>query len=93
MERKYYRQYEPYKKVVPRQEDFPVLEFNAETQADKSSGEEKRITGVKQKGFLSDIKVDDILILAVLIMLLSENEKDSVTILILAFLFLSEYIF
>ena len=85
MERKYYRQYENFQKVVPRQEDFPVLEFKEENEDEK-----KELASVK---FPGKINVDDIIIIALLIMLLSENEKDSVMIVVLAFLFLAEYIF
>ncbi len=92
MERKYYRQYEPYKKIIPRQEDFPVLEFKNEANEITNEPEKKEIAS-KNNILPFDLKLDDIIILAVLIMLLSESEKDSITIIVLAFLFLSEYIF
>ena len=89
MERKYYRQYENFQKVIPRQDDFPVLEFKEEV-LQNNEEVKKEVASVT---FPGKINLDDIIIIALLIMLLSENEKDSVMIIVLAFLFLAEYIF
>ena len=90
MERRYYRQYESYKNVVPRKEDFPVLEFN-DTEEKNTDEESRTIAAGNVLPF--NLKLDDIIILVLLFVLLSEQEKDTSTILVLAFLFLAEYIF
>ncbi len=83
MERRYYRQYENFDTVVPRIDDFPVLDAHtaASTKCDDNSA------------ILSGIKADDIILLGILILLLLEDEKDITAILGIAFLFLAEYIF
>ena len=87
MERKYYRQYENFEKIVPNSKEFPVL--NA-PDAEIVNND----TEVASKNILSgNFKLDDIIIIGILIMLLNEEEKDMSTILLLCLLLLSDYIF
>jgi hypothetical protein len=77
VERRYVRQYENFENLVPEGKDvFP------------SENNECEISGKKN----IDFKLDDIIIIGILIMLLNEEEKDTSTIILLALLFLSEYI-
>ncbi len=79
MERRYVRQYENFEKVLPDNQEAKgeITVQNAETASNKSF----------------DFKLDDIIIIGILIMLLNEEEKDTSTIILLALLFLSDYIF
>ncbi|MBQ2897406.1 MAG: hypothetical protein IJE46_03665 [Clostridia bacterium] len=86
MDRRYYRQYENFDTVVPRIEDFPVL--NSESSEKERDVEVKGITNP-----LKHLKLDDLVLLGVIALLLAEEEKDITVILGVAFLFLAEYIF
>lgn len=86
MDRRYYRCYDSFDTVVPRSEDFPVI--------DSQTGQ--NIADVKiseNENFLSGIKTDDLVLVGILILLLAEEEKDVTAILGIVFLFLAEYIF
>lgn len=87
MERKYYRQYENFEKVVPNSNDFPVLK-NPDAEIIKSES-----TIASNNIFSGNFKADDIIIIGILIMLLSEEQKDMSTILLLGLLLLSDYLF
>lgn len=93
MERRYYRQYENYDTVVPRLEDFPVLQGRGrEAGADESL---PRVAGEAKadgQNMLFGFKLDDIILIAVIVLLLMEEEKDLSAIITLAILFLSEYL-
>ena len=87
MERRYIRQYENFEKAVP---DFNQLQFSQE----KSIPDEEAINKEAEiASFKAGFKIDDIILIGILIMLLNEEEKDTSTIILLALLFLSEYIF
>lgn len=90
MERKYYRQYDAYDKVIPRPQDFPPV-YRAGTQAESvvPAAEVKSASGFG--GF--SLKADDIILLGLIVLLLMEEEKDFLTIGLLAAVFLSEYLF
>ena len=93
MERRYYRQYENYDTVVPRPEDFPLLNGvktePVTTSELPSVQEEAQVSNINS---LFGFKLDDIIIIAVIILLLMEEEKDFTAIAVLAILFLSGYI-
>lgn len=78
MERRYVRQYENFEKLIPESNNVQV-------------SENKEYEVANKKNF--DFKLDDIIIIGILIMLLNEEEKDTSTIILLALLFLSDYIF
>lgn len=84
MDRRYYRKYENYDLVVPRPEDFPVL--NADN---KIRSEETKVIKANQNPF----KTDDIVLLAVLVILLMEEEKDWTAIFSIGALLFADYIF
>ena len=86
MDRRYYRKYENFDTVVPRAEDFPVL--NADNQI-TAVEEKKKINSTSAQG----LKTDDIILLVVLAILLMEEEKDLTAILGVAVLLFSGYIF
>lgn len=82
MERKYIRQYQNYDTIIPNVEDFPILNDNSE----------KEIESNNQIQSLNNLKLDDIILLALIVMLLMEENKNFTTIAILGFLFISDYI-
>lgn len=86
MDRRYYRQYENFDTIVPRIEDFPVL--NSEVNENK-----REIKTNSANNLLKDLKLDDLVLIGILALLLAEEEKDITVILGVAFLFLAEYIF
>lgn len=108
MERKYYRQYENYDRIIPRVEDFPILPIE-----DGNTVPEPAVETVRQEQQVGDtaqtasrpvkmpgglfhnfsLKADDIIILALIVMMLMEEERDDFTIIMLAIVFLSEYLF
>lgn len=85
MERRYVRQYENFEKAVPDFNNLSVPEEKVSVDAEIINSE----TSSVKNGF----KIDDIILIGILIMLLNEEEKDTSTIILLALLFLSEYIF
>ena len=87
MERRYVRQYENFENAIP---DFNNVKFpeKKEVVDGEIINKDTEIAGVK-----SGCKLDDIILIGILIMLLNEEEKDTSTIILLALLFLSEYIF
>jgi len=87
MDRRYYRQYENFDTVVPRIEDFPILDAN------KSSNQVNEAKIQKVTNPMLNVKLDDIVLIGILVLLLMDEEKDVNTILGIAFLFLAEYIF
>ena len=84
MERVYQRQYEDYSGVVPNPDDFPILNKKGENH------EKKEISSVLP---INNLGLEDILILGLLIILLTEEKKDMPTIIALGFLLLSGNIF
>ncbi len=89
MERKYYRQYDAYDKVIPRPQDFPPVYRAGAQQPAECVQEVKTTSGL---GGIS-LKADDIILLGLIVLLLMEEEKDFLTIGLLAAVFLSEYLF
>ena len=85
MDRRYYRKYENFDTVVPRVEDFPVL--NADNQI-AAFEEENKI----QPANAHSLNTDDLVLLVVLVILLMEEEKDLTAILGVAALLFSGYI-
>ncbi len=85
MDRRYYRKFENYDTVVPRPEDFPVL--NAQNEI-SNCGTDNRVSEISQ-----GLKTDDIVLLVILVLLLMEEEKDMTAIFSVAALLLSGYIF
>ena len=86
MDRRYYRKHENYDTVIPRAEDFPVL--NAQNEISNSSVDNS-ITKADKEGF----KTDDLILLAILVLLLMEEEKDITAIFSVAALLFAGYIF
>jgi hypothetical protein len=84
LERVYQRQYEDYSGVVPNPDDFPILNKKGE------NPEKKEISSVLP---INNLGLEDILILGLLIILLTEEKKDMPTIIALGFLLLSGNIF
>lgn len=92
MERKYYRQYDAYDKVIPRPEDFPPVYRVEKTEAVKEEAPaETQAVALHNTGI--SLKADDIILLGLIILLLMEEEKDYLTIGLLAAVFVCEYIF
>jgi len=85
MDRRYYREFENYDTVVPRVEDFPVL--NTENKVSPTDAARQ------STGFIKGLKSDDMMLLFVLVLLLMEDEKDVSAILSVVALLLAEYIF
>ncbi len=92
MERKYYRQREAYDKVIPRPEDFPPV-FRAGAEPEIARTEEKcgNNLSLPSLGGIS-LKTDDVILLGLIVLLLMEDNKDYLTIGLLAAVFLAEYI-
>lgn len=95
MERKYQRQYEDFSSVIPRAEDFPVLNSNSFS-AKEENEEKEEICNITspQSSFYSlfnNLKADDILLIAVLVLMLTDEKKDMSAILVIAALFMSEF--
>lgn len=86
MDRRYYRQYENFDTIIPRIEDFPILNTDA-----NQSKRDVKISSVSNP--LKNLKIDDLVLIGILVLLLAEEEKDITIILGVAFLFLAEYIF
>ncbi len=82
MQRRYYRQYENFDNIVPKSDDFPII----------SNITNKTQTELQNTSNANTFGIDDIILLAILVLLLSEEEKDITSILGIAFLFLAEYI-
>lgn len=82
MDRRYYRKFENFDTVVPRVEDFPVL--NSDNQISSGNSATKNDCG---------FKTDDLILLAILVLLLMEEEKDVTAIVSVAALLLAGYIF
>ena len=89
MERKYYRQYDSYDKVIPRPDDFPPV-YRVEQ---PKASEEATDTQVAVHNTGISLKADDIILLGLIVLLLMEEDKDYLTIGLLAAVFLCEYIF
>ena len=85
MDRRYYRKYENFDTVVPRVEDFPIL--NSDNRISEVSNE------ATVKYASDDVKTDELILLVVLIVLLMEEEKDMSAILSVAALLFAGYIF
>jgi hypothetical protein len=85
MERRYVRQYENFENPVPDLNNSVLPEEKV-----KVDGE---IINTEVSNIKNGFKLDDIILIGILIMLLNEEEKDTSTIILLALLFLSEYIF
>lgn len=100
MERRYQRQYENFSGVVPRPEDFPVLDDSTlktknpeKSEKDEHTRNNTSPTHISAaNSLLSNFKLDDILLVVILILMLTEEEKDIPTIIVLAVLLLSEYL-
>ena len=84
MDRRYYRKYENYDTVVPRPEDFPML--NSDNKVSELNNNNVKLNS-------ESLKNEDLLLLVVLALLLMEEEKDMTAILSIAMLFFVEYIF
>ena len=97
MERKYYRQYEKFNTIVPDASDFPTLDeirLPSEEVVNPSENVEKKES--VSSGFCApsfNFRIDDIIIIGLIILLLGEDKPDNYTIALLGILFLSEYIF
>ena len=83
IERKYYKKFDPCAKELP----CPEPKENVPCKSCETSAE----TCSNGKNFA--LKADDIILLALIVVLLMEEEKDYITIGILAAVFLSEYLF
>lgn len=94
MDRKYYRQYDAYDKVIPRPDEFPPVFKAGESKPVSlpSENEKSEIQGVFPSTNIS-LKADDIILLGLIVLLLMEEKKDYLTIGLLAVVFLSEYLF
>lgn len=92
MERRYYRQYDAYDKVIPRPEDFPPV-YRVEQPKDVKEEivQESQTAAVHNTGI--SLKADDIILLGLIVLLLMEEDKDYLTIGLLAAVFLCEYLF
>lgn len=85
MERRYVRQYENFENPVP--------DFNNSGLPEEKVRVDGEIINTEVSSVKNGFKLDDIILIGILIMLLNEEEKDTSTIILLALLFLSEYIF
>ena len=85
MERRYVRQYENF--------ENPVTDFNNSGLPEEKVRVDGEIINTEVSNVKNGFKLDDIILIGILIMLLNEEEKDTSTIILLALLFLSEYIF
>ena len=92
MERKYYRQYETYDKVIPRPEDFPPVYRAEQPKVNVVETTEETQTAALHNTGIS-LKADDIILLGLIVLLLMEEDKDYLTIGLLAAVFICEYIF
>ena len=92
MERKYYRQYDAYEKVVPRPEDFPPV-YRVEQPLNIKEEQLPETQAVSLHSTGISLKADDIILLGLIVLLLMEEDKDYLTIGLLAAVFLCEYIF
>lgn len=85
MDRRYSRKYENFDTIVPRVEDFPVLNSNNQI---NNENEQKSVNSM-----IEGLKTDDIVLLTVLVILLMEEEKDFSAILSIGALLFAGYIF
>jgi hypothetical protein len=85
MERRYVRQYENFENPIP--------DFNSSGLPEEKVKVDGEIINTEVSNIKNGFKLDDIILIGILIMLLNEEEKDTSTIILLALLFLSEYIF
>ena len=93
MERRYYRQYDAYDNVFPRPEDFPpVYRAGVGVKDTEEIKQETEVKSVSNNTGIS-LKADDIILLGLIVILLMEEQKDYLTIGILAAIFLCEYLF
>jgi len=92
LERKYYRQYDAYDKVIPRPEDFPPV-YRVEQPKTKKEELSAQPQAVSVHNTAISLKADDIILLGLIVLLLMEEDKDYLTIGLLAAVFLCEYIF
>ena len=88
MERKYVRQYQNYDTIIPNMEEFQFVSNNDNEIFKKNEENSKEIQSVNN----INLKTDDIILLALIALFLFENNGNMSTVLILGFLFLSEYI-
>ena len=79
IERKYYKKFDPCAKEMP----CPEIVEKPACEAVQKCPDNKNLS----------LKVDDLILLALIVVLLMEEEKDYITIGILAAVFLSEYLF
>ena len=86
MDRRYYRNYENYDTIVPRPEDFPVLNSDSQMNSEKTAH-------LAQKSDSVGLKSDDLVLIVVLVLLLMEEEKDMTAIFSVVALLLAGYIF
>ena len=84
VERKYYRQYDPKDNCFPKppEKDVGAKECCEDTP-----------NNLPCKTNNISLKADDLILIALIVVLLMEEEKDYITIGILAAVFLSEYLF
>ncbi len=95
MERKYYRKFDNFDKVIPRPEDFPPVYRAGDHIPENLPAIEKKeseVQGIFPSTNIS-LKADDIILLGLIVILLMEEQKDYLTIGLLAVVFLSEYLF
>lgn len=94
MDRKYYRQYDAYDKVIPRPDEFPPVFKAGESKPlpVPSVNDKSEVQGLFPSTNIS-LKADDIILLGLIVILLMEEQKDYLTIGLLAVVFLSEYLF
>ncbi len=85
VDRRYLRQYENYDTIIPKSEDFPTINQDGSTV--------RKVASDINSSNLENFHIDDIVLIGILILLLSEDQKDITAILGIAFLFLAEYIF
>ncbi len=92
MERRFLRQYENFDTVVPDISEFPILE-DKNQQSDEVIAEQHENTEKQVKSFdISNMKTDDLILLGLIGVLFLDKENNMNVIIILALLFLSDYI-
>ena len=85
MERKIVRQYENFDTVIPQIDEFPILNQMEEIN-NTQSPEVKTINSVL------DFKIDDLILIGLMVILLMEQEKNIPALIALGILFISDYI-
>ena len=83
VERKYYRQFDPKDNCFPKP---PEKDSCVKENCENTKNELCKSNNIS-------LKADDLILLALIVVLLMEEEKDYITIGILAAVFLSEYLF